>query len=284
MEEWWVTYQALIRLTAFVLVLAFLGLIETFYSWRPWFTNRYKRWVRHFSLMSISQLCIKLLFPTMAVGIAVIVQKNNIGILNSLSVPFALKMILGMLAFDFVIYFQHRIMHKYTLLWRFHRVHHIDKEIDVTTGLRFHPIEMVFTMAMKAMAIGFFGIPALAVLIYEILLNFSALFTHINTRFHPAIDRALRTLIVTPGMHRIHHSDTPSETNSNYGFCLSIWDRMLGSYQFRTKTGEDKIVFGVEEFQDAKFQTFENMLLIPFNVKSLRQKKIKSPKLSFESE
>ena len=158
----------------------------------------------------------------------------------------------------------------------------MDREIDVTTGLRFHPIEMLFTLTMKIGAVSFFGINPIGVLLYEIWYSSATLFTHLNVKLPDYVEKKWRQLIVTPGMHRVHHSDTPNETNSNYGFCLSIWDRLLGSYRPFPRTGEKDLVIGLEEYRDPKYQTFENMLWAPFNPKHLRLRHKKARPLQFQ--
>jgi sterol desaturase/sphingolipid hydroxylase (fatty acid hydroxylase superfamily) len=283
-EQFLINNQLWVRLGMFILGLTILGLWETYYTWRMWLMPRWKRWARHLSLVALSQLCIKLAFPVLAVGVALFAQDKKMGVLNQLSLPYFVKMVLGLLALDFSMYWQHRMMHKYHWLWRIHRVHHMDRQLDVTTGVRFHPIEMIISTGVKIAAIGFLGINVLAVIIFEIVLNLSTLFTHVNVRLKPKFDHWLRKGIVTPGMHRIHHSDTPVETNSNYGFCLSLWDRLFNSYTRVAKTGEAKLVLGLEEYHDPKFQTFENMLWAPFNVKHLRLRRKKPRKLQFQSE
>jgi sterol desaturase/sphingolipid hydroxylase (fatty acid hydroxylase superfamily) len=193
--------------------------------------------------------------------------------------------ILGIIFMDLVMYFQHRMMHRYPFLWRVHRVHHTDKHIDISTGIRFHPLEEIIIMGMKVLGVAFFGVPALAVFIYEVLLSFAFLYTHLNVRLHLPTEKILRYVIVTPGMHRIHHSDFYKETNSNYGFCFSGWDRLFGSYRKKSLTGERKLLFGLEEYRDEKYQTLENLLLLPFNIKNLkiRARKIRATKFkSFE--
>lgn len=283
-EQWIIDNQIYLRVVFFLLGLGIFGAWETRKAWRQWWSTRWQRWVKHLSLGVVSQLCIKLVFPIMAVGVAIVIESKHIGILNQISMPYVLKVMLGVLCMDLAIYWQHRIMHKYALLWRFHRVHHMDREVDVTTGVRFHPLEVMFTLGVKIVAVGFFGVNVLAVIMYEILLNLALLFTHVNVRLKPTIEKRLRRYIVTPGMHRIHHSDTPRETNSNYGFCLSGWDKLFNTYTLSAKTGETKLVIGLEEYRDPKFQTFENMLLVPFNVKHLKHRYKRPPKLAFQTD
>lgn len=283
-DEWIVHYQIACRLACFALIFTFLALWETKAAWRPWAVSRKLRWARHFSLSVISKILIKMLFPLWAMGAALAASAHNMGLLHQVTMPFIIEVLLGIIALDFVIYLQHRMMHRFSWFWRVHRVHHIDRELDVSTGLRFHPLEEIVCMAVKVAGIVFFGVPVLAVLLFEIWLNAATLFTHVNIRLDPAFDRKLRRFIVTPGMHRLHHSDTPSETNSNYGFCLSIWDRIFGTYVPYSKTGENKMVLGLEQFREPAFQTLENMLLTPFNIKSLKFYKKKPRKIRMSVE
>jgi len=269
MKQWFIEYQAS-RLVFFALTFMALAWWETRAAWRPWLTYRLLRWRRHFGLAVISQLCVRIVFPMLAVGAAITVKQNNIGIFNQYHVPYIIAFIVGMIALDFVIYLQHRLLHRYGFLWRLHRVHHMDKQVDVSTGLRFHPIEALFTTGAKIVGVGFFGVPPLAVFVYELLLNFATLFTHVNIVLPKRWEQRLRKVIVTPGMHRIHHSDFSYNTNSNYGFCLSIWDKFFSTYVPYPYTGERRMLFGLSEYRDPKFQTLENMLLVPFNVKHLK--------------
>lgn len=282
MQEWIIAHQLAGRFCLFLLVFGLFAWWETVDTWRQWLTSRKIRWIRHISLSFISKLTIKLLFPTLAVGMAVHVQSKGIGILNQISLPIIIKIILGILAMDFVIYVQHRMLHNIPLLWKIHRVHHSDKHLDVSTGLRFHPLEEVLSMGAKMIGIGFFGVPYLAVFIFEILLNTAALFTHVNVRANWKNEMKWRNFIVTPSMHRIHHSDIAHEMNSNYGFCLSWWDKLWGTYTPYAHAGERKLFIGLEEFSDPKFQTLENMLLLPFGFKHLRVRHKKMRKLQMD--
>jgi sterol desaturase/sphingolipid hydroxylase (fatty acid hydroxylase superfamily) len=284
MEQWLLDYQLWLKFGIFSLILAAFAWWETAYTWRPWVISRKQRWANHLSLALLSQLCLRALFPFLALGLAMHVQDQKMGFLNQTDWPLTIQIIIGVIALDFVMYLLHRMLHKFKWLWRIHQVHHMDRQIDVTTGLRFHPLEEILMMAAKIIGIAFFGVPMLAVFIFELLLNTATLFTHINVRFKPTTDKFLRKCIVTPGMHRIHHSDTPYETNSNYGFCFSWWDKLFGTYVATSRTGERQLVIGLEKYHSPIYQTLENMLLMPFNIKKLRPKIQKIKKRSFRTE
>ncbi len=279
MEEWLIAYQAWCRIGLFILAFSLLSIWETASTWRVWIVPRRTRLIRHFSLTLISKLAIRVVFPVFAMTFAVAVQHKGLGILSKTHMPYLVYVVVGVIGLDLIYYMQHRLMHKYKWLWRIHRVHHMDRQLDVSTGIRFHPIEELITMGVKLLGIAFFGVLPLSVFIYEVLLNLAVMFAHVNVRFHYKVDNALRYLIISPGMHRIHHSDYPPETNSNYGFIFSWWDRLLGSYTYIPITGERKMVFGLEEYKDPKYQTLENMLLLPFNPKFLRLRHPKKIKL-----
>jgi sterol desaturase/sphingolipid hydroxylase (fatty acid hydroxylase superfamily) len=200
-------------------------------------------------------------------------EKNHQGILNKITMPFFIKVIIGILALDLLVYFQHRLMHRYKWLWFCHRVHHIDKEIDVSTGLRFHPFEELIAMAMKSFGVVFFGVPVLAALLFEIILNFGVLFTHANIYLSEKTEKYLRYFIVTPGMHRIHHSDRKDEYMTNFGFCLILWDKLFNTYKARPAAGENRLILGQEEYREEKYQSLEMMLLLPFNLRKFKPKK-----------
>lgn len=195
---------------------------------------------------------IRVLFPAAGVGLAMVAQAHGAGLLRLLDLPVWLAVLAGLVALDLTIYFQHLLFHAVPGLWRLHRVHHADPDFDVTTALRFHPIEIVLSMFMKAVAIFAFGPPVLAVLIFEVVLNGAAVFNHANVRLPARIEPVLRWLMVTPDMHRIHHSKDMRETNSNYGFDLSVWDRLFGTYRAQPALGHEWMRIGVSGLEDPK--------------------------------
>lgn len=276
LNEWLTLAQNPIRVGCFITLFLVLAYFESRYPFRPWQSSKRIRWIRHFSLTIVSKVAIRLVFPVLLIQTAMLIEKDQKGVLYQWPVPFFVQVILGVIALDAMIYLQHRLMHRVKWFWYCHRVHHVDKEIDVSTGIRFHPIEELISMAFKMFGVVFWGVPALGVLLFEIILNFGAMFTHVNIKLSDKAEKYLRWFIVTPGMHRIHHSDRFKEFNSNFGFCLSIWDILFGSYRKNAATGERRLVFGQEEYRDDKYQTFTNLLLLPFNLRRLKpRKKIK---------
>lgn len=270
MELWLVKYQNQCRLAAFVVFFLLFAIWETKAAAWPWLENRRERWIKHLSLSLFSIILIRLIFPFMTITTAWIAHTKGVGYFNRSPAPLVVEAVVTVLLLDVIMYFQHRMMHRISLFWRLHRVHHMDRHLDVSTGLRFHPIEAAFTTGFKLLVVAFIGAPVWVVLLYEIVLNAMTLFVHMNIHIPQRTDHWLRQFIITPNMHRIHHSDYIKETNSNYGFVLSCWDRLLGSYTQSPISGEMKISLGLEEYRDHKYQTLENMLLIPFNLKRLK--------------
>lgn len=272
-NEWLFATEKYIRVGCFLMFFFLLAWLETRYTWRARQSAVFQRWGKHFSLTLLSKAAIRLVFPILLLQTAMIAQKGNQGVLNQIQIPYFLKFFLGFMALDSMIYLHHRLMHRFKWFWYCHRVHHIDKELDVSTGIRFHPIEELLSMALKAFGVVFWGAPVLAVLIFEVLLNFGSLFTHTNIKLSNPMEKYVRWFIVTPGMHRIHHSDNPLEFNSNFGFFLSIWDRIFGTYRPKALTGENRLVLGQTDYREDKYQTLGSLLLHPFNLKKMRPRK-----------
>ncbi|MCS5712687.1 sterol desaturase family protein [Candidatus Berkiella aquae] len=270
MEKWIVQYQDICRLLIFIFFFLLLATIEKKYGIWRWADKRSVRWTTHLSLALISKVTIRLIFPFLAVTTAWIAQQKGIGYFNQNPTLWIIEVILSMVFLDLVMYTQHLMMHRIKAFWRVHRVHHMDRHLDVSTGIRFHPIEEMFTMGFKLLAVAFIGAPVIAVFLYEILLNVMTMFVHMNVYIQPRFDKVLRLFMITPNMHRIHHSDYLKETNSNYGFCLSIWDKLFGTYTYRSISGDNKIYIGLEEFRYPQFKTLPNMLLVPFNPRRLK--------------
>lgn len=277
-----ISYQLYIRLGIYLLILVIIALWETRHTWRKWLiTSREQRWKRHLSLMAISQIVVRLIFPILPIGVAIAVEQKEIGIFYQLSLPIYWNIIVGVFILDGLMYWQHKMLHKYRWLWQFHQVHHMDREVDVTTGLRFHPGEMLFTTTIKIIGIGFLGIHVIGVFLFEIAYGFATLFTHANVILPGSLESKLRSFMVTPDMHRIHHSDIPYETNSNFGFCLSLWDKCFNSYVSFPRSGPRDIVLGLENYRDPHYQTLGNMLWVPFNPRRLRPRHKKTPVFQF---
>lgn len=254
-----------LRLGAFLGVFAVMALWEARSPRRPLLVPRRVRWVANLGLVVFNSVVLRLLFPVAAVAFAAIAAERGWGLLNTFELPFWLAFAVSLLALDLAIYFQHVMFHAVPLLWRLHRVHHADPDFDVTTGARFHPIEIVLSMLIKLAAIAVLGAPAVAVLAFEILLNACAMFNHGNVGLPEAIDRDLRRVVVTPDMHRIHHSMAMAEANSNYGFNLSWWDRLFGTYRAEASLPQERMAIGVEGITaDARAVSFTGILAIPF--------------------
>ncbi len=256
--------ELVIRLTAFVAVFLIIAFWETKLPRRPLKLDKTKRWLNNLSLVLIDTIILRLVFPTAAVGLAVQANELGWGLLNQLSFGFATSVIISVIALDLIIYLQHVLFHSVPLLWRLHLVHHADLDFDLTTALRFHPIEILLSMLIKFAAIMVLGPPVVAVIIFEVLLNASAMFNHGNLHLPKWLDASLRLLIVTPDMHRVHHSVIKRETNSNYGFSLSIWDRLFGTYRAQPQYGHDGMTIGLNQLRDPKKQSLRWLLLLPF--------------------
>jgi len=211
----------------------------------------------------IDTIIVRLSFPIAAVGLAILAKEHGWGLFNVYEMSVWIAFGLSLLALDLAIYLQHVLFHSVPFLWRIHRMHHADLEFDVTTGLRFHPIEILLSMGIKLAVVAFLGPPALAVLIFEVLLNATSMFNHSNVNISPGLDRVLRRIIVTPDMHRVHHSIYPNETNSNFGFNLSWWDRLLETYCDQPKDGHEGMTIGIEQFRSLRDLWLDRMLIQP---------------------
>jgi sterol desaturase/sphingolipid hydroxylase (fatty acid hydroxylase superfamily) len=255
--------EAEVRLLVFISGLALLLALERFMPLRH-DARPAKRQARNLGLMLIDTAMLRLAFPAVAVGWAIAVQSLGIGLFARVSWPGWVEIALTVLALDLVIYWQHRILHAVPLLWRLHRVHHSDTAFDVTTGIRFHPLEIALSMGVKMVLIALLGAHPFGVLLFEILLSLGALFTHTDIAFPPSADRMLRWLVVTPSMHRIHHSVIREETDSNFSFHLSVWDRIFRSYRAAPSRDEVEMPIGLNAFRDPPDQTLLALLLQPF--------------------
>ena len=241
-----------------------VAIVELIVPRRPLTTSKATRWFGNIGIVAINTVVVRLLFSTGAVGVAIWVEGQGWGMLNSFALPFWLKVVLSIALLDFIIYLQHVMFHAVPLLWRLHMMHHADMDYDVTTGTRFHPIEILISMLIKTSAIMLLGAPALGVIIFEILLNGTAMFNHGNFFIHLGTDRVLRWFVVTPDMHRVHHSVFPSEANSNFGFNMPWWDRLMGTYRAQPMRGHDGMTIGLNQFRDPSRLTLPRMLVLPF--------------------
>jgi len=259
-------HETLIRLTAFLGLFALFALIETIWPRRDRVQARPGRWLTNIALVVIDSAATRLLalgLPLLAVGAALDAAANGWGLFNMTNWPLGLEILLAILIFDLAIWTQHLVTHKIPVLWRFHRVHHADRDLDVTSALRFHPVEILFSMLLKIGLVYLLGPAAIAVVLFEVILNGTAMFNHANIRLPLGLDRLIRTLLVTPDMHRVHHSDIRSEHDSNYGFALSIWDRLFGTYIEQPKQGHDRMTVGLQ-WQDDRPARLGWVLALPF--------------------
>jgi sterol desaturase/sphingolipid hydroxylase (fatty acid hydroxylase superfamily) len=257
-------YETLIRLLAFGAVFAAMASWELIEPRRKQGIARASRWPNNLGVLVTDTLLLRLIFPTTAVGVALYAQARGFGLFNAMALPAALAVIASVIALDLAIYLQHVLFHAVPALWRLHRMHHADLEFDVTTGLRFHPIEILLSMLIKFAVVAAIGAPALAVVLFEVLLNATSMFNHGNVRMPPRIDRIVRWMVVTPDMHRVHHSIVPRETNSNFGFNLPWWDRLFGTYRAAPAAGHDAMTIGIDQFRDPRELRFDRMLLQPW--------------------
>jgi len=257
-----------IRLGVFITVLAVMMLWEYLKPNRLSPVSTGKRWLSNFSMILLGALVARLMIPTGLAAIAIYAQNNHLGMWNQIPMSLWLSMPISVLVFDCLIYWQHRLFHRVPLFWRIHRVHHADPHLDASTGLRFHPLEIALSLLLKIAAVLLLGAPVLAILIFEVLLNATSIFNHSNIKLPLKLDKLLKTVIVTQSMHRIHHSQVVSETDSNFGFNLSIWDRLFGSYIEEAANGDEGIKLGLKEYSSPKTNTsLKALLLMPFRQK-----------------
>ncbi|VAW69513.1 Fatty acid hydroxylase family (carotene hydroxylase/sterol desaturase) [hydrothermal vent metagenome] len=263
--EFIIENEQTIRLSFFIGTLAIMALWEIIAPRRALSVSKALRWSNNLGLVFFNSFIVRLLFPAAAVGVAVFAAKHGWGLLNYYSIPFTLSIVLSIIAMDLIIYLQHVLVHAVPILWRVHRVHHADPDYDVTTGARFHTFEIILSMLIKFATIAVLGPPVVAVIIFEVVLNAMAMFNHANIGLPAPLDKALRWFIVTPDMHRVHHSVEDDEANSNFGFNLSCWDRLFGTYREQPRSGHQGMKIGIHAFTDVKHTNWiTGMLAIPF--------------------
>lgn len=259
-------HEGAIRLGFFLGTLALMLLWEVLAPRRKLTAPRTVRWFSNLGIVVIDTIVVRLVFFVMvAVGMAEFAATHGWGLLNWLGWPYWLEVIVGVVLLDFAIYLQHIMVHAVPALWRLHRVHHADIDFDATTGLRFHPLEIIVSMLIKFAVIAALGPAVLAVIIFEVVLNAVSIFNHGNVSLPAGLDRVVRWFIVTPDMHRVHHSIRPEETNSNFGFNLTIWDRLLGTYCDQPVDGHDAMTIGIDRFREPAWWRLDKLLLIPFS-------------------
>ena len=264
MRETLFAYEPLIRLAVFGGIFIVMAVWEFLAPRRPQGVARNWRWPNNLGVVAVDVLLVRVLLPITAVGLALIAEAHGIGLFNMIALPTWASIVISVMLLDLAIYLQHVLFHAVPALWRLHRMHHADLEFDVTTGLRFHPIEILLSTGIKLVVVAALGTPAAAVLIFEVLLNATSMFNHSNIRVPAQIDRILRWFVVTPDMHRVHHSILRRETNSNFGFNLPWWDRLLGTYRAQPAAGHDAMTIGIEQFRDSRELALDRMLLQPF--------------------
>jgi len=260
--------ETALRLSFFIGMLLLIGLWEVLAPRRALKVSKLLRWSNNLALVFFNSFLLRLIFPAAAVGMAAFAQQHGWGIFNYYSVHPLLAIAISIIAMDFIIYLQHVLVHAVPILWRLHRVHHADLDYDVTTGARFHPIEIILSMLIKLATIVVLGPPVVAIIIFEVTLNAMAMFNHGNIGLPLGLDKLLRFFVVTPDMHRVHHSVEDDETNSNFGFNLSWWDRLFGTYREAPRGGQLDMHIGIHKFNDVKQTNWiTGMLMMPFKGK-----------------
>jgi sterol desaturase/sphingolipid hydroxylase (fatty acid hydroxylase superfamily) len=263
MSEFLLRHEIPIRLIAFFGVLGAVALAELRWPRRRLVAPKALRWANNLALTFLNSLLLRWSFPVVAVGFAAMGEDRAWGLLNNWLLPAWLNAVIAVVLLDLVIYLQHVMFHAVPALWRLHRMHHADLDIDVTTGARFHPVEILLSMAIKLATIAALGAPAVSVLVFEVLLNATAMFNHGNVRLPEHVERWLRWLVVTPDMHRVHHSIVRQETDSNFGFNLPWWDRLLGTYREQPAAGHQGMTIGLPYFRELRFSWLHWLLLVP---------------------
>ncbi|MDH5766051.1 MAG: sterol desaturase family protein [Gammaproteobacteria bacterium] len=265
LDEFITSNEKDIRLAFFLGIFALVAIWELIAPRRKPAVSKVLRWTNNMGLVFFNTFILRLLFPAAAVGMTVFVNQQGWGIFNYYQLPLAITLLASIIAMDFIIYLQHVLVHAVPVLWRLHRVHHADPDYDVTTGARFHTIEIIVSMFIKFATIIVLGPPVIAVIIFEVTLNAMAMFNHGNIKLPLGLDKILRLLIVTPDMHRVHHSIEDDEANCNFGFNLSCWDRLFGTYRDQPRAGHENMVIGIHKYNDPKQVSWiHGMLALPF--------------------
>jgi len=257
------SHESVVRLGFFLGVFVVMAVWELVLPRRRLRAAKSARWFANLGVMVVSTVVVRIVFPTAAVGMALVAAERGWGLLNNLDLTPVVAIVASMVMLDLVIYLQHDLFHAVPALWRLHIVHHADIDFDITTGLRFHAAEIVLSMLIKLAAVTVLGPPAVAVILFEVVLNATAIFNHGNVRLPAVVDRVLRWIVVTPDMHRVHHSVKPAETNRNFGFNLPWWDRLLGTYRDQPEVGHEAMTIGLSQFQDRPRQSLPWLLALP---------------------
>jgi sterol desaturase/sphingolipid hydroxylase (fatty acid hydroxylase superfamily) len=256
--------EPILRFGCFLGLFLALALAELVAPRRRLTTSKASRWLANIGVVVINTAAMRFLFPVAAVGMAVIATQRDWGLFNNVGIPHWIVVVLSVVILDFVIYIQHVVFHAVPVLWRLHMMHHADLDVDLTSGSRFHPIEIIISMLIKIAAVVLIGAPAVSVIIFEIILNGTSMFNHGNVFIPLGIDQVLRWIVVTPDMHRVHHSVFPFETNSNFGFNLPWWDHLMGTYRDQPRSGHEDMKIGLNQFRDPSRLTLIGILALPF--------------------
>ena len=264
MQDWLAVHEPEVRFGAFLSVLIAMMLCEVAFPRRRRSLARRGRWVTNLSMVAINTGLSRFVIPILAVGMAEVASTQGWGLLNAWSIPAWISVPVAVLALDCVIYGQHVLFHTFSPLWRFHMMHHSDLDFDTTTGVRFHPIEIFISLSVKMTAVLAIGASPVAVILFEVLLNGTSLFNHGNVRLTGGADRVLRLFVVTPDMHRVHHSICKDETNSNFGFNFPWWDWLFGTYRAQPASGHTGMTIGLEQFREPSRLGVRRLLLMPF--------------------
>ncbi|CAN5141753.1 sterol desaturase family protein [soil metagenome] len=259
-----VNHEPIVRLTVFIAILAGVAIAEQAWPRRERSLPRMRRWTANLGILLIDTAALRFLLPLLAVGMAAEAQRRGWGLFNALDLPAAVELVLCILILDLVIYGQHWMFHVVGPLWRLHRMHHTDLDFDVSTGIRFHPLEILISMGIKIGAVALIGASVPAVIVFEVLLNGVTMFNHANLRLPPGVDRLARLIVVTPDMHRVHHSVRRYETDSNFGFNFPWWDRLFRTYRAQPVDGHERMIIGVRSFRDPERQGIFGLLWQPF--------------------
>lgn len=265
MDDWSLANEGTVRLSAFLGVFVIMALWEVIAARRELSVAKGPRWFANLGLVVVDTVVVRLLFPAAAIGMAIAVAEIDFGLFHWLTLPDWQAVVLSVVILDFAIYVQHVIFHSIPALWRLHMVHHADVDLDVTSGIRFHPAEIIVSMVIKLAAVAVLGPPLLAVLVFEVLLNALAMFNHANVRMPLKLERILRWFIVTPDMHRIHHSIHRAEHDTNFGFNLSCWDRLMGTYLARPAKGQIGMTLGLPYFRETAWRSLPRILIMPLS-------------------
>jgi sterol desaturase/sphingolipid hydroxylase (fatty acid hydroxylase superfamily) len=260
-------HEATIRLVFFIGVFALMAIGELLWPKRARPFSRRRRWPHNIAVVVIDTFLARIVLSAGATGVAFIAEQHGWGLFNAVSVPRVISLTASVIVLDLAIYAQHWVFHHVPWLWRLHRMHHADLDVDVTTGARFHPVEILLSLGIKAVIVMALGAPAISVLIFEVLLNATSMFNHTNVRIPAPMEPILRWLLVTPDMHRVHHSIVVRETNSNFGFNLPWWDWLFGTYRAQPEAGHEQMTLGLQEFRNPKELRIDRLLVQPFRKK-----------------